>query len=82
MSADRYGRYYWCVVTYLEGDQPKGGMWHADRAEVVGGCLLLWQDAKEDKPATLNAAYAPGAWVYFYAASVMSGEPVAQDHTF
>lgn len=69
-DSSRYGQCF-----YMAG-LPDGRelAFHADRVEVIGGCLVASQvdDGHWDTTLTL----APGAWAHCYAASVIDGSPV------
>lgn len=73
MSADKYGEYYWCVVS---GD--KEIYLHADSAVVTQNGALSF---RRDNPSQqLNVVFAPGHWDMFYAASVIDGGAIAVEH--
>ena len=74
MSADRYGRYYWCVKTPLS---PKGEIYlHADSASVRDGCLIFAADGDYG----INMIFATGQWQTAFAASCIDGHAVAVEH--
>jgi hypothetical protein len=84
-APERYGNLYWAIGL------PDGRevFLMADRLEVTAaGALLAWQDTKPITGSTdyerepletpqLTLALAPACWVHCYAASVLSGDPIA-----
>jgi hypothetical protein len=87
--SDRYGGRYWMVG--LPDGREMGVM--ADECEVVNGALLLWcassltgprdefnEPTREPRPRELNLALPAGGWLHIYAASVLTGDPVAIDN--
>ena len=74
MSADRYGRYYWCVKTPLS---PDGEIYlHADGMSVRDGCLAFAGGGEHG----INIIFAPGQWQTAFAASCLDGHAVAVEH--
>lgn len=85
---DQYGSMYWSVGL------PDGRevMLRADRMEITDGVLTAWtysriDPADDDRVRRIprdepyaTMAFAPGAWMTFYAASMLDGRPVAADH--
>jgi hypothetical protein len=80
--ANSYGSKFFAVEMATETD-----MVFADRAECRDGALMLYGGfRKENETATAGseiivAAYAPGCWRRFSAASVIDGHAVAIDST-
>ncbi|HXU01469.1 MAG TPA: hypothetical protein VN903_10770 [Polyangia bacterium] len=75
MSApSNYGQFYWRIVGAV-GDVHL----HADAIRVVDGALLCLR-RREGGPDELLFAVAPGAWRYFYAASLIDGGAVSVEH--
>lgn len=76
MAAQQYGKFYWGVKT---GQSPDGEIYlHADKAEVVDGCLVFTRDRGHGDELLL--ALAPGQWFAVFAASTIDGHPVAAAH--
>jgi hypothetical protein len=73
MSADRYGRSYWCVKTPLS---PSGEIYlHADGLSIRDGCLIF-----TGRDSAVNMMFAPGQWQVAFAASCIDGHAVAVEH--
>jgi hypothetical protein len=73
MSADRYGRSYWCVKTPLS---PSGEIdLHADGMSIRDGCLIF-----TGRDSAVNMMFAPGQWQAAFAASCIDGHAVAVEH--
>ena len=86
---DRYGSRYWCIGV-PEAICPDRQIYlMACRLVVENGTLLCWRDQtlRQDEagyeplpqPQLMNA-WAPGHWLYFFAASVWDGSAVNVDH--
>ncbi|HEV8714710.1 MAG TPA: hypothetical protein VGX03_18005, partial [Candidatus Binatia bacterium] len=70
--------FYWCVGTTEQGQNGKPVEAHvmADNIQITAGSALVL--LRGDK--TVNLAFAPGAWQFVYAASVLDGSPIAVEH--
>lgn len=79
MSADNYGRYYWCIKV-TEEISPTGEIYvFADEATVQdSGCLCFYRD--KDGKMQVNLVIAKGGWTTFFAASCIDGHAVAVEH--
>ena len=82
---ERYGQFYWCVGL-SDGKEVYA---NADETEITdAGALALWRttDPGPDfarvpaKARHMTLAFAPGRWVFVYAASVIDGHAVAANH--
>lgn len=74
MKTERYGRYYWGV------NLATGGEIYLTADDVVvseNGALSFLRDGDKNR---VNLILAPGAWLSVFAASLMSGHPVAVEH--
>lgn len=78
MSAQNYGRYYWCVKTTLLG---KGKMYlFADEARILQDGTLVFVQIKENGQEIFTLSFAACNWDLFYAASVIDNHPVCVEH--
>ena len=78
MTADSYGKSYWCIGLSSEKDgKPVEVYVNADSITVNdAGALVAW--GKDEEQAVLG--FAPDQWRFFYVASVMDGHAAAVTH--
>jgi hypothetical protein len=83
MSAERYGRYYWCVglTDTDENDRRVEVYAHADRVEVLpDGTLALYGRFRPGDAEQLTLSFRNPAWRFVYAASEGDGHAVSVEH--
>ena len=78
MSSEKYGKYYWC----LKLTKGETIMLFADAVEITNtGVLVAYRINKEGNK-HINYALPSREWKYFWAASMITGEPVAVSSAF
>lgn len=83
MRPDEYGRRYWCVGVTADVAPDRRIFIYACEVCVLesGDLMLMGREKVDGEPYAgelrVIAAFAPGHWIYVYAASIWSGEPVA-----
>lgn len=78
----KYGQFYWCVGVTADVSDSREIYVMADDVEVDDKGNLSFLRFKKDKDTNsvrvqVNLAIAVGKWLYFFAASMLDGSPVA-----
>lgn len=81
MTPQEWGVGFYFGVRILRNKKPRLLYVYAERVTVEGGNLLLWRKKGDDAP-QIYRAFAPGAWVEFFAASCIDGDEMAEEHDY
>jgi hypothetical protein len=81
-GTQQYGRHYFCVTVPVSKLGKVNVIWLvADEVEfTASGGIVFWNNKGTEKPVVANLAFAPGQWISVYAASVLTGGPVAVEY--
>jgi hypothetical protein len=80
-DAVQYGKFYWGVIL-TDG---RYMYFHADKVVVDGGSLVAMREIarpnEHDGDVQVTLSIAHGHWMSFFAANIVTGEPVCVDNT-